>query len=109
MSKIVEVLFRNYPNNGDETLVARVSVPDNISDPLEYAWRWTNNIDGSWSLKDQYPENERNPDENPFVEVLAPLPELKGKKYGHRSSMVGDIFKMDGESHEVDMFGFKKV
>ena len=71
-------------------------------DMLEYAWRWTNNIEGSWS-------RPGNPDYNPKVTVHAPLPVHDGKVYGHRSSMMGDLFKIGDRSYIVAMMGFREV
>ena len=75
---------------GHYEVVARVD-----SDDLEHAWMVTNNIDSSWSL-----------DPWPTVEVSKPLPTIKGRAYGHRSSMVGDVFVLNGSVHVVDSFGF---
>ena len=70
------------------TPVAEVNVPEEISlsgtidDCLEYAWRYTNNVDGSWSLK-------IGSDANDNVTVLEELPVSKrtGLPMGLRSSM----------------------
>lgn len=94
--------------------VANVNYPHPLTDvshALEYAYRWTNNIDGSWSIKDRELEYRGdmlpNNDYNENVEVVAPLHEHLGRKYGHRSSMMGDVFKIDGEEYTVASFGFK--
>ena len=68
---------------------------------LDYAFRWTQNLEGSWSTKDG------NPDNNTDVTVIAPLPVHDGRTMGHRSSMVGDIFILDGVRYRVDSFGFE--
>ena len=92
------------------TPVAEVNVPVEISssspidDCLEYAWRYTNNVDGSWSLK-------IGDDANDNVTVLEDLSISKrtGKPMGVRSSMTGDRLDVDGDEYKVAMFGFKKV
>ncbi len=96
--------------------VANVNVPDSAQsaeDALEYAWRWTNNVAGSWSIKEKYFGNdidgEKNGDYNENVEVVAPLRNYGGRLMGHRSSMTGDVFKLNGVAYEVAMCGFKKV
>jgi hypothetical protein len=71
-------------------LVATVEGSD-----LEQAWNLTNNVNSSWSL-----EPARG------VEVLGKLPVIDGKTYGHRSSMVGDVFQVDGGSFVVAGVGF---
>lgn len=91
----------------------------NVDDALEYAYRWTNNLDGSWSLKSSrtFEVNGtiyRNKDLNDDVTVEAVLPEINGKTYGHRSTMVGDrlVVKYGLDSHEVRevaMVGFKVI
>jgi hypothetical protein len=36
-----------------------------------------------------------------------PLATFNGKAYGHRSSMIGDIFVVNGNIYMCDTFGFK--
>ena len=65
----------------------RTGLEDDI-EALEFAWRWTNNVHGSWSRRDL----AENWDENPAVTVIEPLRTVPGGQViGHRSSMVGDI------------------
>jgi hypothetical protein len=73
-----------------------------VTAALEFAYRWTNNINGSWSLPDLKP----NGDFNPAVTVTAPLPVVDGRTLGHRSSMMGDRFILDGKPYRVDFVGF---
>ena len=75
------------------TLVATVEGSD-----LERAYRLTNNIDSSWSLSPA-----------PGVTVLGTLPVHGGKTYGYRSSMVGDVFQVDGPAFVVTSFGFEPL
>lgn len=92
------------------TPVAEVNVPEEISssgpidDCLEYAWRYTNNVDGSWSLK-------IGSDANDNVTVLEELPVSKrtGQPMGLRSSMTGDRLDINGTEYKVAMVGFTKV
>ncbi len=70
-----------------------------IGQALEYAFRWTQNLNGSWS-------KPGTPDSNPNVTVRAPLPIWDGMIYGHRSSMVGDEFVVGGVSYYVASHGF---
>lgn len=95
--------------------VARVTVPDEITDvqdALEYAYRWTNNIHGSWSIKQRfldYPTGGRvaNGDYNTRVTVLRPLHE---GGYGLRSTSMFDrlVVKDDG-TYRVAMVGFERI
>lgn len=83
--------------------VAQIDVPlelRSIEDQLEYCFRWTQNLDDSWSIKDQ-----EHHDNNDNVRVIAPLED----GYGHRSSMVGDLFRITGTGfiHECAMCGWE--
>ena len=81
------------------TPVAIVDYPfDEVEQALEYAWRYTNNVMGSWSLK-------IGEDANDDVEVLV----KREDGMGLRSSMMGDRFEVDGVDYRVAAFGFKKV
>ena len=71
---------------------------NDVNEALEYAWRYTNNVMGSWSLK-------IGEDANDDVEVLA----KREDGMGLRSSMMGDRFEVDGVDYRVAMAGFKKV
>ena len=63
----------------------------------EYAYRYTNNVDGSWSMK-------IGEDANDDVEVIAPLIQHNGKAYGLRSTSVGDVMIVDDGEGFVDTF-----
>jgi hypothetical protein len=81
--------------------------PININDALEYAYRWTQNIHGSWSMGETFDHCD-NGDFNPNVTVVKPLRTWSdGQKMGHRSSSVGDLFVVDGQIYICDSFGFK--
>ena len=73
-------------------------VDGDVSEALEYAWRYTNNVMGSWSLK-------IGEDANDDVTVLVE----REDGMGLRSSMMGDRFEVDGVDYRVAMAGFKKV
>lgn len=110
---IVKVAFFNAETKKFEP-VALVSVPDHqhgfndpIRDACEYAFCRTQNIFGSWSKGPVFEDGESNEDFSENVQVIAPLPEYQGRKYGHRSSMVGDLFIVDGKIYVCDTTGFK--
>ena len=71
---------------------------NDVNEALEYAWRYTNNVMGSWSLK-------IGEDANDDVEVLV----KREDGMGLRSSMMGDRFEVDCVDYRVAMAGFKKV
>ena len=115
----MKVTVIHMPHPADEEAVAvqvaEVTIPAEItteSAACEYAYRWTQNIMGSWSKKFY-----DNPDMNDNVRVLAPLHEIDGELYGLRSSMMGDHFIVHsdnawshneiGQAYECAMFGFE--
>ena len=82
---------------------------------LEYAYRWTNNIQGSWSrdkiLTGDNGETINNGDYNDDVKVLTPLHVSKntGQEMGLRSTSMGDMMEFDGKKYKVAGFGFKEI
>ena len=91
--------------------MANVSVThtNSVEVALEYAYKSTQNIHGSWSRGEFFEDGARNLDYNSDVEVLVDLEEYEGRLYGHRSSMMGDIFILnDQEVYEVDFCGFER-
>ena len=86
--------------------VATVQCPvENTADALEYAYRWTQNVHGSWSKK-------VGEDSNDAVLVEEPLKVIKGTVFGHRSSMVQDRFQVSTEpdnTYECKFFGFERL
>ena len=106
----VTVFHKDFEDNSF-TRVAVVNVPEEISafgttnECLEYAYRYTNNVDGSWSMK-------IGSDANDNVEVVAELPVSKktGKQMGLRSTMMFDRMEVEsGDVYSVDMVGFKAL
>ncbi len=90
-----------YINNHDALPYNAASVKTPFAtneEALEYAFRWTQNISGSWS-------NKEGDDANDNVEVL----HYKNDGSGLRSSMVGDLFTVDGKVFKAAMFGFEEV
>jgi hypothetical protein len=87
------------------TDVAEVNVwhTEDVDAALEYAYRYTNNVDGSWSMK-------IGGDANDDVTVLAPLlVTADGRKMGLRSTSMFDRMVVNGKTYKVDMMGFKEV
>ena len=78
---------------------------------MEYAYRWTNNVMGSWSIKKEvFEDGETNGDFNPNVTVMAPLHvDDSGKEWGLRSTSVGDQMLVGTKKYEVASFGFRKT
>ena len=91
----VHVAVVNYPYNDTSD--------SGFDFALEYAYRWTNNLTGSWSKK-------IGDDANDDVDVLV----TREDGMGLRSSMMGDQFVVEDASgdrslHEVRMIGFKQL
>ena len=104
---VVHTAFEDTPQ-----VVAEVEYDgDSVESGLEYAYRWTNNVSGSWSIKEEYFENgERNNDLNDAVTVMAPLhKDENGKEWGHRSTSVGDQLLLGNRKFKVASFGFEEI
>ena len=96
---VIHTAFEDKPST-----VAFVDVPEfpTLIEKLEYAYRWTNNVMGSWSRDDL----EDNGDYNPAVKRVADLHE---SGMGLRSTSMGDMMHVDGRSFEVAMMGFQEL
>jgi hypothetical protein len=73
----------------------------------EYAFVRTQNIFGSWSMGPTFEDGTSNEDYSENVVSIMPLVTVGGRKYGHRSSMIGDLFVVNGNIYMCDKFGFK--
>ena len=109
----VKVLYHDLDGQ-DFVHVANVNVPkhqlgfnnDEI-DACEYAFARTQNVFGSWSKGPQFEDGLHNEDYSENVEVIQPLVTFNGKSYGHRSSMVGDVFVVNGNVYMCKGVGFE--
>ena len=109
----VKVIYFD-PATSAMDIVALVNVPTHQLgfkevelDACEYAFARTQNIFGSWSMGSTFEGGEHNEDFSENVEVLMPLVTVGDRKYGHRSSMIGDLFVVNGNIYMCDTFGFK--
>ena len=102
---VVHKAFEDTPQ-----IVAEVTAPadtTSVEQALEYAYRWTNNVMGSWSRKQEiFEDGSANGDLNANVTVKAPLHE---GGMGLRSTSVGDMMHVDGRSFEVAGMGFTEL
>ena len=100
---VVHTAFEDAPR-----IVAEVNSPHaKVEEALEYAYRWTNNVMGSWSIKREMLSDEyANGDLNDNVVVKAPLHE---GGLGLRSTSVGDMMHVDGRTFEVARLGFQEL
>ena len=92
---VIHTAFEDKPST-----VAFVNVKEDMSliEKLEYAYRWTQNIFDSWSLK--MPE-----DGNDAVTVVGDISD----GYGLRSTSVGDQILVGTEKYVVAPFGFETL
>jgi hypothetical protein len=93
--------------------VAEVNVwrTEDVNEALEYAYRWTNNVSGSWSIKIKMLElsdgtSFDNGDYNDDVTVIAPL---RKNGMGLRSTSMFDRMVVNGKTYKVGEYGFKEV
>ena len=81
-------------------------------DALEYAYRRTQNIEGSWSkgpVIEWEGQEHDNGDYSEDITVMAPLHKKDGKEYGLRSTSVGDHIVFGTVKYKVDSFGFSEL
>ena len=92
---VIHTAFEDKPST-----VAFVNVKEDmtLSEKLEYAYRWTQNIFDSWSLK--MPE-----DGNEDVTVMGDISD----GYGLRSTSVGDQVLVGTEKYVVAPCGFETL
>lgn len=107
---VIHTAFEDTPRT-----VAFVNVPDTFSADmaLEYAYRKTNNIEGSWSKPQVFEFQGKvyeNPDFSEDVTVMAELPVGdNGEVYGLRSTSMGDQMLFGTKKYKVAAFGFKEI
>ena len=97
---VIHTAFEDKPST-----VAFVEIPNDAKttiDKLEFAYRWTQNIMDSWSLKGPGDSNDK-------VTVVGELPVVDGKTYGLRSTSVGDQIFVGTERYVVAPMGFKTL
>ena len=94
---VIHTAFEDKPST-----VAFVEVPNDaetLTDKLEYAYRWTQNIMDSWSLKGPADGNDK-------VTVVG---DTEGGTMGIRSTSVGDQMLVGTEKYVVASFGFETL
>ena len=105
---VIHTAFEDTPRT-----VAFVEVGDRTGvDALEYAYRRTQNIEGSWSkgpIIEWEGQTHDNGDYSEDITVMAPLHEKDGKTYGLRSTSMGDHILFGTVKYKVDSFGFSEV
>ena len=93
---VIHTAFEDKPST-----VAFVEVPDDAKstiDKLEFAYRWTQNIMDSWSLKMPGDSNDK-------VTVVGDISNGRGL----RSTSVGDQILVGNKKYVVAMMGFETL
>ena len=93
---VIHTAFEDKPST-----VAFVDVPNDAEstiDKLEFAYRWTQNIMDSWSLKGPADGNDK-------VTVVGDI----SSGYGLRSTSVGDQMLVGNIKYKVARFGFETL
>jgi len=94
----IQVIHAAFEDQAEHMATVTADDRMGVMEALEYAYRWTNNVMGSWSRTDI----ENNGDANDDVEVVKPVGDM-----GHRSTSVGDYMRVDGSLYRVAMMGFE--
>ena len=93
---VIHTAFEDKPST-----VAFVEVPNDaetLTDKLEFAYRWTQNIMDSWSLKGPGDSNDK-------VTVVGDI----SSGYGLRSTSVGDQVLIGNKKYVVARMGFETL
>ena len=97
----IEVIHAAFEDQAET--VATVDYVGKINDGLEYAYRWTQNIMDSWSMKMPGDGNDR-------VTLMQPLHvDADGKEWGHRSTSMGDQMLLGTKKYKVAAVGFEEI
>lgn len=107
---VIHTAFEETPRT-----VAFVEVGERTgTDALEYAYRRTQNLEGSWSKGPTFEwegETHTNGDYSADITVMAPLPvsQRTGATMGLRSTSMGDHLLLGTVKYKVAAFGFEEV
>ena len=97
--KVFHTAFEETPVH-----IATVEAPHAVhEEACEYAYRWTQNIMDSWSMKMPGDGNDR-------VTLMQPLHvDADGKQWGHRSTSMGDHMLLGTTKYKVAAVGFEEI
>ncbi len=116
MTSEMEIMVVHSAFEDAAKIVAIVDIPVEIEDDieaLEYAYRWTQNIHGSWS-RGETVEGQQNDDFNWRVKRLGDLPTHLGEELGMRSTSYRDYMSVVTKMGEIRRYrvasvGFDRV
>ena len=105
---MIATLIHSAFNDEPET-VAKIDVGNRTGmSALEYVYRVTQNIEGSWSKGEYFDGGEPNPDYNEDIQLTTMLErDLDGVTWGLRSTSMGDVVELQGKRYVVAAMGFK--
>lgn len=105
---VIHTAFEDSPRT-----VAFVEVGERTGiDALEYAYRRTQNIEGSWSkgpVIEWEGQEHDNGDYSKDITVMAPLHKEGDKEYGLRSTSMGDHIVFGTTKYRVGAVGFEEL
>ena len=102
-SQTVAVIHTAFEDKPSTVAFVKTKEGMSLNQKLEYAYRWTQNIMDSWSLK--LPQ-----DGNDDVTVVGELTvDENGQKWGLRSTSMGDQMLVGNKKYVVAMMGFETL
>ncbi len=117
MTTQMEVMVVHFAFGNEAKIVAIVDIPVEITDDneaLEYAFRWTQNLHGSWSRGAEI-DGQTNNDFNWRVKRIGDLPTHLGEEVGIRSTSVRDFMSLSPKTggkarrYRVAGMGFDRI
>ena len=95
--------------NDEPEQVAKIDVGTRTGmSALEYVYRVTQNIEGSWSKGEWFDDGTENPDYNQDIQLTTDLiVDEEGTVWGLRSTSMGDVVELQGRRYVVAAMGFK--
>ena len=109
---VIHTAFEETPRTVALVDVPLSTVEAGITASLEYAYRRTQNIEGSWSKGPTIEwegETHQNGDYSEDVTVMAELPTKDGKVYGLRSTSMMDQMLIGNKKYKVAFAGFEEI
>lgn len=101
---VIHTAFEETPRTVAFVDVPVDTVAAGIDACLEYAFRWTQNIADSWSMK-----GERDGNDNVTVMADLPVSQRTGQVMGLRSTSVNDQILLGNKKYRVAFAGFEEV
>ena len=102
----ISIYHRAFEDLDEIQKVAEVSVNKgaDLEANIDFAYRLTQNLEGSWSKGRYFSNGQVNEDYSPYVKTIAPLyTDKDGKEWGLRSTSMGDVYVLEsGEAYVVN-------